>query len=182
MANLGNVWHIPANSEPRGRSGMRDPVFPTTTTASVTVATGNQFAGGGNAGNQLEVGSSIFFKRASDANWDESPLTFSTVMGNNKYYSATIPIDNLQVDVVVEYYFCIAYDDHDTTFVLMNADGATSSTTDDEATARKTPFTFTIDSLARRGQWGDVFTLPNVGVHTSVLPTGLVLMWGRRDR
>jgi hypothetical protein len=30
MANLGNVWHLPANPEPRGRAGMRDPVFPIT--------------------------------------------------------------------------------------------------------------------------------------------------------
>src|SRR6266849_1398076 len=29
MANLGNAWHIPANPEPRGVAGMRDPVFPT---------------------------------------------------------------------------------------------------------------------------------------------------------
>ena len=26
MPNLGNAWHLPANPEPRGRGGMRDPV------------------------------------------------------------------------------------------------------------------------------------------------------------
>jgi galactose oxidase len=33
-----------------------------------------------------------------------------------------------------------------------------------------------------RGRWGPAFSLPNVGIHRSVLPTGKVLMWGRRDR
>ncbi len=34
---------------------------------------------------------------------------------------------------------------------------------------------------AEIGQWGPVFNLPNVAIHTNVLPNGLVLMWGRRD-
>jgi hypothetical protein len=32
-----------------------------------------------------------------------------------------------------------------------------------------------------KGQSGPVFTLPNVAIHAHVLPTGKVLMWGRRD-
>ncbi|HEY9404973.1 MAG TPA: galactose oxidase-like domain-containing protein [Pyrinomonadaceae bacterium] len=35
---------------------------------------------------------------------------------------------------------------------------------------------------ATKGAWGTVFSLPNAGIHTSVLPNGLVLMWGRRDK
>jgi len=35
---------------------------------------------------------------------------------------------------------------------------------------------------ALKGQWGPVFDLPNVAIHTHVLPNGLVLMWGRRDK
>ena len=34
---------------------------------------------------------------------------------------------------------------------------------------------------ATKGAWDPVFALPNAGIHTSVLPNGLVLMWGRRD-
>ena len=34
---------------------------------------------------------------------------------------------------------------------------------------------------ASKGKWGTVFDLPGVAIHTSVLPNGLVLMWGRRD-
>ncbi len=35
---------------------------------------------------------------------------------------------------------------------------------------------------ARLGRWDPVFELPNVAIHTSVLPNGKVLFWGRRDR
>ena len=31
------------------------------------------------------------------------------------------------------------------------------------------------------GQWGALFDLPNVPIHTHVLPTGKVLFWGRRN-
>jgi hypothetical protein len=32
------------------------------------------------------------------------------------------------------------------------------------------------------GEWGDVFTLPNVAIHAHLLPTGTVLFWGRRSQ
>jgi galactose oxidase len=35
---------------------------------------------------------------------------------------------------------------------------------------------------ARQGHWSEVFYLPNVAIHTHVLPNGKVLFWGRRDR
>ncbi len=35
---------------------------------------------------------------------------------------------------------------------------------------------------ARLGRWDPVFELPNVAIHTSVLPNGKVLFWGRRDQ
>ncbi|MFY9808326.1 MAG: galactose oxidase-like domain-containing protein [Pseudonocardiaceae bacterium] len=34
---------------------------------------------------------------------------------------------------------------------------------------------------AHLGRWDPVFELPNVAIHTSVLPNGKVLFWGRRD-
>ena len=154
MANLGTVWHIPANPEPSGRAGMRDPVFPTTPVASVTITTGNQFQGGGNPGNQLQVGSSLFFKRATDMNWTPVPLIFATAIGNNKYYSADVPTGTFQAGIVVQYYLRIAYDDHDTTFLQRNTDGTTSVTTADEAAARAAPFTFTIETTRRAGPVG----------------------------
>lgn len=33
-----------------------------------------------------------------------------------------------------------------------------------------------------RGRWDPVFPLPNVAIHTHVLPNGKVLFWGRRDK
>ena len=62
MANLGNVWHIPNNPEPRGRGGMRDPVGAIVAGTAVTIITGNQFQGGGNPGNQLQTGSALFLR------------------------------------------------------------------------------------------------------------------------
>ena len=35
---------------------------------------------------------------------------------------------------------------------------------------------------AKKGQWGHVFQLPNVAIHSHLLPNGKVLFWGRRDR
>jgi galactose oxidase len=35
---------------------------------------------------------------------------------------------------------------------------------------------------AQLGQWEPVFELPNVAIHTHVLPNGKVLFWGRRDQ
>ncbi len=34
---------------------------------------------------------------------------------------------------------------------------------------------------AQRGRWDPVFELPNVAIHTHLLPNGNVLFWGRRD-
>jgi galactose oxidase len=181
MANLGNAWHIPANPEPPGMAGMRDPVFPTTPGTPVTLSTGNQFAGDGNPGNQLQVGSSLFFAPQGSATWTEVPLTFTAQVDNNKYYSAAVPLGNFQAGNAVRYYLQIAYDDHDTTFLQLNTDGVTSATTGDEAAAQANPFLFTIDTPEQRGEWAPVFPLPNVGIHAHVLPNGLVLMWGRRD-
>jgi galactose oxidase len=179
MANLGNVWHIPDNPEPRGRAGMRDPIGAIVPGTAVTITTGNQFQGAGNPGNQLQTGSTLFFKRASDANWTSRPLIFLRTLGNNKYYSATLPAGTFQTGEVIQYYLRIAYDDHDTTF--LRAQGDASATTADEATARAMPFTFPVENSAVKGQWGPVFQLPNVAVHAHVLPNSRVLMWGRRD-
>jgi hypothetical protein len=160
---------------------MRNPVLPTAPIDAVTIATGNQFQGNGNAGNQLQIGSALFFKQRGDAGWTSTPMTFAATIGNNKYYSAVVPTAGLNVGTIIDYYLRIAYDDHDTTFLLANPDGTTSSTSNNENAAQAAPFSFTLDSPAVRGQWGKPFALPNVAVHSHVLPDGRVLMWGRRD-
>jgi galactose oxidase len=178
---LGNAWHFPGNPEPFGNPGMRDPVFPTDPVSAVTVFSGNQYQGGGNAGNQLQDGSAVMFKRTTDTAWTTVPMVFATAIDNNKYYSAAIPVGTFATGTVVQYYLVIAYDDHDTTFLQADVTNMLSVTTGDEAAAQAAPFTLTIETPDKRGQWGDPFTLLNVGIHAHVLPTGLVLMWGRRD-
>ncbi|HUK71134.1 MAG TPA: galactose oxidase-like domain-containing protein [Streptosporangiaceae bacterium] len=178
---LGNAWHFPGNPEPFGNAGMRDPVFPTDPVSVVTVFSGNQYQGGGNPGNQLQDGSAVSFKQTTDATWTTAPMVFATAIENNKYYSAQIPVGAFAVGAVIQYYLVIAYDDHDTTFLGADATNMLSMATGDEAAAQAAPFTFTIETPDKRGQWGNPFTLPNVGIHAHVLPTGLVLMWGRRD-
>lgn len=179
MPNLGNVWHIPDSPEPRGRSGMRDPFGAAVPGSVLMFITGNQFQGGGNPGNQLQAGSTLLFRKSGAANWTPLPLIFLRTIGNNKYYLASVTDGTFTAGDSVEYYFRIAYDDHDTTF--LRAVGATSSVTEDEQAARNTPFRFTVESSAVRGQWGPLFALRNVAIHASLLPNGLVLMWGRRD-
>ncbi|HYB36023.1 MAG TPA: galactose oxidase-like domain-containing protein [Mycobacterium sp.] len=178
---LGNAWHFPGNPEPFGNAGMRDPVFPTDPVSAVTVFSGNQYQGGGNPGNQLQDGSAVLFKRTTDTAWTTVPMVFATAINNNKYYSAAIPVGAFATGTVVQYYLVIAYDDHDTTFLQADATNMLSVTTGDEAAAQAAPFNFTIETPDKRGQWGDLFTLLNVGIHAHMLPTGLVLMWGRRD-
>jgi galactose oxidase len=180
MVNLGNAWHLPGNPEPFGNAGMRDPVFPTDPVPSVTVFSGNQFQGGGNPGNQLQDGSAVLFKRTTDTAWTTVPMVFATAIGNNKYYSAAIPTGPFPTGTIVQYYLVIAYDDHDKTFLQAGAD-MRSVTTGVETAAQSSPFTFTIETPAVRGQWGANFTLRNVGIHAHMLLNGLVLMWGRRD-
>jgi galactose oxidase len=181
MVNLGNAWHIPTNPQPRGRGGMRDPVGALVPGMAITIFSGNQDQGpGGNPGNQLQVGSSVFFKRTIDAAWTEAPMQFWSAADNDKFYAVTLPANTFAAGDVVQYYVRIPYSDHDTTFLLAN--GAVSTTTADETAARGAPFTFTVESAAVRGQWGPVFPLPNVAVHASLLPTGQVLIWGRRDQ
>jgi hypothetical protein len=37
-------------------------------------------------------------------------------------------------------------------------------------------------NMAHRGRWSPIFELPNVAIHTHVLPNRKVLFWGRRDQ
>lgn len=180
MPNVGNAWHVPRSPEPRGRAGMRVPVGSVVPGTALRIVTGNQFQGGGNAGNQSQVGSSILFRKATEQRWAELPLTFEVAAGNNKYYSAVIPEGTFDTGDQVEYYCRIAYDDRETTFIHGTDD--TSATTVDEAVANSAPFHFTIEDSASKGLWGPVFPLRNVAAHAAVLPTGRVLIWGRRDR
>ncbi|MDY7101070.1 MAG: galactose oxidase-like domain-containing protein [Actinomycetota bacterium] len=181
MPNLGNAWHIPANPEPRGRGGMRDPVGAAVAGSTITVISGNQFQGAGNPGNQLQDGSAVVWRIGGPgAPWAESPMTFDREVANNKYFTAPIPLDGANPGDDAEYYLRIAYDDHDTTYLC--SAGEVSEAVEDEAIAQDLPFRVTVDDPAVRGRWGDVVELPNVAVHAALLPDHRVLVIGRRDR
>jgi hypothetical protein len=77
---------------------------------TVTIFSGNQFQGGGDAGNQPQDGSTLSFKLTTDAAWQTVPLIFASTIGNNKYYSGAIPTGMFPMGAVVQYYLRIEGD------------------------------------------------------------------------
>jgi galactose oxidase len=146
MPNPGNVWHIPENPEPRGLAGMRSPIGPIVTGTEITICSGNQFQGNGNPGNQLQVGSAVFFRNGPAATWHSVPMDFFRQFDNEKYYTAKVPPDTFQQGDDVEYYLRIPYSDHDLTFVHLN--GGASATTTSEAVAQGSPIRFRVEHRA----------------------------------
>lgn len=200
MSRLGNAWHIPANMEATNFT-MRNPVFPTASDNQVVIYSGNQFRGNEGA-NQNQNGSAVMYKRSNDTNWQEAGMQFDSEIANNKYFRANIPLDKFAAGDQILYYLVLAYSDRDITFMGVDdrdITGWTSGTFDKPKKAQDRPFTFTVGNKNEqkpfnyiggdsnvRGQWSEVFKLPSVGAHASLLPTGKdagkVLMWGRRDK
>jgi glycosidase len=134
---IGNSWHIPGNVEP-GIPSMRLPFATIFSNTAVTIFNGNQFQGGTNGANQLQVGSSIFYRNATNAAWIELPLLFHSQSGNNKYFSNTIPANVFSAGDVVQYYLRIAYSDRLPTYLYVSNDVARE--TELESVARANPF------------------------------------------
>ena len=145
MARIGNAWHIPRNAEPPGAASMRLPIDDILAGTEVRLISGNQFQGGGAAGNQTQAASALLFKKSGDTSWNPLPVALAEAIGNNKYFSAILPANTFHGGDVVQYYFKIAYSDRDTTFVH-GSDGR-SSATGDEAKAQADPFTFGVAFL-----------------------------------
>ena len=179
MPNLGNAWHIPGNPPAHeGRHagpGRRDrPRHCRHDHHRQPVPGGRGEPGQPAPGRKQRV-----LPTPRRRGVDRGPDAVPAPADNNKYYAGAIPTTGLQSNDVIQYYLRLPYSDHDTTF--LRAKGAASAATADEEAARRTPFAFTLESSAIRGAWGPVFALPNVAVHASLLPNGLVLLWGRRD-
>ena len=138
--SIGNAWHIPRNVEPIGT--MRNPVAGMSPGSPVSIFSGNQFQGPGNSGNQLEVGSTIFFRKVGDVAWSAMPMKFSALSANNKYYVAAFPPGRFSVDDSVQYYLKVPYSDHLTTF-LHGTDGQSFATAK-EVEAQAGPFSFVV--------------------------------------
>lgn len=75
---IGNAWHFPRNAQPRGQASMRSPVEDEDIDPGIDVilTTGNQFQGGGGAGNQTQTGSAVMIRRAGDSAWTPLPMQF----------------------------------------------------------------------------------------------------------
>ena len=79
QTTLGNCFHIPSDVEPDIGLPMRNPTDNITSNTSVLIYEGNQFQGaGGNPGNQLTTGSTIFYRNATNLNWTSLAMGFET--------------------------------------------------------------------------------------------------------
>ena len=144
QASLGNAFHIPNGIEAgSGNTTMRSPVEAIFSNTAVFLYTGNQFQGsGGNPGNQLQTGSTILYRNATNTTWSSLPMAFwytGGASGNNKYYSNSIPANLFSAGDTVQYYFKIAYSDHLPTFV-----GGNNIKYEIEADAQANPFSYTV--------------------------------------
>ena len=184
MPNLGNAWHLPNSPEPRGVGGMRSPTGQVPPGTPITLVSGNQDAGpGGNPGNQLQADSLLHYRVPPNPDWAPLPVEFLRAEAGNKYYAAVIGADATTAaapSATVQYFWEIAYSDHDTTFVHATAD-AQSGTAAAREDATAAPFELALADPRLTGSWTAAFPLPNVAVHATVLATGKVLIWGRRD-
>ncbi|HEY4283793.1 MAG TPA: PQQ-dependent sugar dehydrogenase, partial [Chthoniobacterales bacterium] len=140
--HTGNAWHIP-NSTESGAIGatMRNPLNVNPGTP-VTIYNGSQFKGDGDPGNQLQTGSTIFYKKSTDSGWSSVPMTFQTQGSgstvNNKYYAGTLPA--LNPGETIQYYLKIPFSDHLPTF-LYGTDSQ-SQATEFETVAKASPFIY----------------------------------------
>lgn len=142
----GNVFHIPNNIESNsGGLTMRSPLYAIASNTAVFLYTGNQFQGLGNPGNQLQTGSTIFYRNATNSTWSSVPMFFwyqGGANGNNKYFSNSIPANVFGPGDIMQYYFKIPYSDHITTYVYGNDN--TRFTSELESDAQASPFAFTV--------------------------------------
>lgn len=139
-ARTGNVWHIPNSAEAPGGATMRNPLSVNPGTP-VVIFNGGQFQGaGGDPGNQFQSGSTIYYRRITDALWSSTGMTFQGINGNNKYYAGTLPAFN--GGETIQYYLKIPFGDHLPTFIYGN--DSQSQTAELESVARANPFTFSV--------------------------------------
>ena len=140
--NIGNAWHFPRNAQPRGQVSMRLRLEDIDAGVDVILSNGNQFRGGGRAGNQTQTGSAVMIRRAGDGAWTPLPMQFQTAAGNDKFFFAMVPANRFPAGALIQYYFKIEYTDRQTTF--LHGDDARSFATADEPVAQASPFTYSI--------------------------------------
>ncbi|HEY8241340.1 MAG TPA: alpha-amylase family glycosyl hydrolase, partial [Kiritimatiellia bacterium] len=141
MPTNGNAWHIPNNTQPAGYT-MRWPASAIYSNTPVLIFNGNQYTCGGAQGNQLQIGSTIYYKHATATVWNTLPMYFHGTTGCDIHYSNAIPADTFRAGDVVQYYLKIPYSEYLPTFLYES--NATSYKTDMESTAQTNPFSYTV--------------------------------------
>lgn len=144
-ANLGNCWHIPANTEPFTVT-MRNPLDAPATNQAVYIYNGNQYQGPGNPGDQ--TGGWLFHRKTGAGSWSSNSLAFDNVDGNNKYWVGQIPAGTYAASDAVQYYLLVTYNDHDNTYIGTTNSGASSVTYGNASSAQSNPFTVTYSAAS----------------------------------
>jgi len=140
-ARPGNAWHIPSSVEAT-IGQMRQPLNNILSNAAVTIFSGNQYQGAGEAGNQLADGTRLYYRNATGSVWTIVPMSFQAVSGNNSYFAGTIPSNSFAAGATVQYYIRIPYSDFLPTYLC--SVGGNSFKAEDEQFARANPFTYTV--------------------------------------
>ena len=138
FAQLGNVWHVPAETRPSGvyAAGMRDPLNPNPS-ASVTFYQGVYKGGGDN-----QTGGTLHY-RFGGGTWQSAALGLPA---NETRTSVQIWKSSVSMPAttgtVVEYYFATTFDNRTSpTYIYNNGGTATTAT---QSTAQASPFSFTL--------------------------------------
>ncbi|HEY8240077.1 MAG TPA: alpha-amylase family glycosyl hydrolase [Kiritimatiellia bacterium] len=137
----GNAWHIPDNAQPAGYT-MRTPTTAIYSNTPVLIFNGNQYQGGGEQGNQLQTGCTLYYKNALSNGWIALPMYFHATSGNDLHYSNAIPANTFAAGDVVQYYLKIPYSDHLPTYLY--ASNGSSFATELETVAQANPFSYTV--------------------------------------
>ena len=145
FAQLGNVWHVPAETRPSGVyvAGMRDPLNPLTSSASVTFYQGVYKA---NSGGNNQTGGTFNYRVGGGA-WQITPLVWhadeaGASTGFVQIWKSTVPMPTT-VGALVEYYFATTFDAPfiSPTYIYNSGGTATTAT---QSTAQANPFFFTL--------------------------------------
>jgi len=131
---LGNVWHIPTNTEPTGVT-MRNP---TTPAASNDV----YFYNGVYTNDSNQSGGWLFYRKTGES-WSSNSLGFNNQEGNNKYWYTNISAGTYANSDTIEYYFQTDFTDDDTTYIGTTNSGASYVKYGTQTNAAANPFSFT---------------------------------------
>ena len=145
FAQLGNVWHIPAETRPSGVyvAGMRDPLNPLTSSASVTFYQG-VYKATSNGHNQ---DGGTFYYRFNGDTWQNIALAWhaneaADASGFVQIWKSTITMPTT-AGTTVDYYFAPTFSAPVTSPTYIYNNGGTA-TTAIQSTAQASPFSFTL--------------------------------------